>query len=233
MEQSEPRILSIGDMADTDRPRERAMNLGIQALSNAELLAILLGSGTRTMPVMELSRHILNRCDGKLSHMARMSIHQLIKEFPGVGPAKAVSLAAAIELGGRCRSESLGNTPVRGPQELYEYIAPKLQHLSTEEFWVMTLNRANMITHSFRLSSGGTDSTVVDIKMLVKTAADRLAASVALAHNHPSGNRTPSPQDDRLTEKIRNALSYFDIRLIDHIIVCGPEYYSYSDSGRL
>lgn len=225
--------VDIKKLQHNDRPRERAVSLGIEALSNAELLAILLGSGTSSMPVMDLSNHILASCNGRLSDLARLSIHQMIKQFNGVGPAKAVGLAAAIELGRRCRSERLDRAVINSSEALYENVRDSLQHLTVEEFWVMTLNRANVITHTFRLSVGGTTATIVDIKMLVKTAVDRLASSVALAHNHPSGNATPSPQDDQLTRRIATALNYFDIKLLDHVIVCGPDYYSYNDNGRL
>lgn len=221
-------------LAEHDRPRERAFRLGVGSLTDVELLAVLLRSGTASMPVMELSASILAECGGRMADLARMDIPEMTRRFKGVGAVKALGLAAAIELGNRCRAEELATRrAVRSSTDIFELVRDKMQHLSNEEFWMVTLNRSLKVTGTYRISSGGTTATVVDVKIIVRRALDKLAECVAIAHNHPSGNPQPSAQDDVLTKRVGEALKLLDIKLIDHIIVAGANHYSYSDNGRL
>ena len=226
----------IADLSDDDKPRERAMHSGVASLSNAELIAIALGSGLPGKSVIDLSREILGACGNNLDTLARMPIKEMSRRFKGVGPAKAVSLSAAIELGRRCAAvaDGAGLSPViRSSNDAYTLLKSRMQHLDHEEFFVIILNRANRVKSIERISSGGTSATVVDVKMVVKRAIDCLADGIILAHNHPSGALQPSTQDDHLTEKIKQAAAFADINVLDHIIVTTHSYYSYLDSGRM
>ncbi len=224
----------IADLSAEDRPREKALKHGIRSLTDTELMAIVLGSGTTVMPVTELSRQILNASGDKLTNVARLSVQEMCKKYLGVGPAKAVRLAAAFELGRRCSTEKPVELPVvKSSADIYNYIRTEIELLDYEEFWVVLLSRSNRIIGKFNLSSGGTAATVVDIKLLVKHVVDRLASGIAVVHNHPSGNLIPSGADDSLTSKIKGACSLFDVRLLDHLIITESDYYSYADNGRL
>ncbi|MDE6524146.1 MAG: DNA repair protein RadC [Paramuribaculum sp.] len=224
----------IADLSDDDRPREKALAHGIRSLSNAELLAIIFGGGLPGKSVVEMSREILSACDNKLVSLARMPIQAVARSFRGIGPAKAIALAAAFELGSRCRDEERSrDVTVRSSDDAFNYIRGRLENLDHEEFWVLVLSRANRILSAELVSRGGTTATVVDVKIVVKTAVDRLAAGVILVHNHPSGNRMPSVQDDALTSRIKDAAALFDIRVLDHLIVAGNEYCSYADNGKI
>jgi len=224
----------IRDLDEADKPREKALAHGIGALSNAELLAIILGSGQKGKSVIALAQEILARCDHKLGKLARMTISELVRDLKGIGPAKAVSLFAAIELGSRCQSSLSDNDPqITSSQTIYGLMRPRLERLSHEEFWVLMLNRANRVQHQYRISQGGMAATVVDPKIIFKKAIDLQAAAIALVHNHPSGNTRPSPEDDRLTRKLAEGAALLDIRVIDHVIVTPTAYYSYHDERRL
>lgn len=224
----------IADLSADDRPREKAMRNDIRSLSNSELLAIILGGGMAGKSVMDLSREMLSSAGGSLERLSRMPIAEMCRAFKGVGPAKAVSLAAAFELGVRCRDEGARqNNMVRNSSDAYSYIRAYLERLDREEFWILTLSRSNRITDAIRISQGGTSATVVDIKLLIKMAVDKLASGIIAVHNHPSGNPSPSGEDDRLTSRIKEAAKLLDIRLLDHLIVAGDSYFSYSDNGRL
>ncbi|ROT05350.1 DNA repair protein RadC [Muribaculaceae bacterium Isolate-104 (HZI)] len=223
----------IADLSEDDRPREKAIRNDIRTLSNSELLAIILGGGMAGKSVMDLSREMLGKADNSLERLSRMPIAELCRSFKGVGPAKAVSLAAAFELGIRCRDEKTSqNDVVRSSTDAYSYMRRYLERLDREEFWIMTLSRSNRITDAVCISKGGTSATVVDIKLLMKTAVDKLASGIIAVHNHPSGNLRPSAEDDRLTDKIKEAAKLLDMRLLDHIIIAGDDYYSYTDNGR-
>ena len=220
----------IADLSEDDRPREKAIRNDIRTLSNSELLAIILGGGMAGKSVMDLSREMLGKADNSLERLSRMPIAELCRSFKGVGPAKAVSLAAAFELGIRCRDEKTSqNDVVRSSKDAYSYMRRYLERLDREEFWIMTLSRSNRITDAVCISKGGTS---VDIKLLMKTAVDKLASGIIAVHNHPSGNLRPSAEDDRLTDKIKEAAKLLDMRLLDHIIIAGDDYYSYTDNGR-
>lgn len=230
----EPRKVRIADLNDDDKPREKAVSHGIRSLSNAELLAIIFGGGLPGMSVVDMSRDILASVNNSLTTLARMSIGQMARSYKGIGTAKAVALAAAFELGGRCRDEiSTECVVVRSSEDAFGYIRGNIENLEHEEFWIMILSRSNRIVAAQCVSRGGTAATVVDPKIIARTAIDHMASSVILAHNHPSGTLKPSVQDDALTTKIRDALALLDIRMLDHIIVAGKGYYSYSDNQRL
>ena len=224
----------MADLSADDRPREKAMRHGIRALSNAELIAITIGGGIPGKSVMELSREMLAKCSNSLDRFARMPISEMCRVFKGVGPAKAVSIAAAFELGLRCRDEKARSLDaVRTSTDAFNYIRSSLERLDREEFWIITLTRANKITAAECVSRGGTAATVVDVKLMMKMAVDRLASGIIAVHNHPSGNPNPSGEDDRLTTRIKDACKLLDIKLLDHIIVAGSTYYSYNDQGKL
>lgn len=224
---------AIKNLAADDRPRERALKNGIKSLSNVELLAILLGSGTRGESVIDLCQRILNTCGNKLNNIAKLSVKDLTKQFRGVGEAKAITILAALELGHRYRMEEMPQRPqVTSSITVYEYIRMDLIHLPHEEFWLITLDHAKHITGKFRMSSGGTSMTIVDTKLILKTAIDHLADGIIIVHNHPSGNNRPSRNDDAITQKLRNGCKALDIEMVDHLIVSETGYYSYVDEGR-
>ncbi|MCM1482883.1 MAG: DNA repair protein RadC [Muribaculaceae bacterium] len=223
----------IADMATDDKPREKAVRLGIQSLTDTELLAIILGGGIPGKSVMDLSREILAECDGKLSNLAQMSIMGMVKKFSGVGTAKAVSVAAALQLGSRLRTAQAPATQITTSMVAYEALAPIISSLPTEEFWMLILNRANVIRAKICISRGGTAATYVEPKIVVKNALDYMASGIIVAHNHPSGHIRPSKEDDRLTLRIKEAAALLDIKLLDHIIVGQGSYYSYADEGRI
>lgn len=225
----------IADLSDEEKPREKAISKGIRALSNAELMAVIFGGGLPGVSVVDMSRDILSKVDNKLSNLAKMPIPAMVKEFQGVGNAKAVALSAAFELGLRCRDENQSQRPVtvRGSDDAYRYIRHRFEHLDHEEFWIIILNRANRIVADVCISSGGTAMTVVDVKMIVSQSLSRMASSIILAHNHPSGNLTPSSQDDALTRKVTGAMALMDMKVLDHLIVTDNGFYSYNDEGRM
>lgn len=234
MEPSEEYKRRIVDIKKEDRPREKALAHGMQALTTAELIALLLGSGSRGESVIELSQRILASSDNLLANIAKRSIRSLMKSYKGVGEAKAITLLAAIELGKRYREESKGEIPViREPETAYELMREQLENLSTEEFWVIYLNNAKRVIAKERISIGGVSATVVDVKVVMKHSLENLATALILVHNHPSGNLTPSRQDDELTMKIKNAASMLDITIVDHLIISYGGYYSYAGEGRL
>ncbi|MCC8174996.1 MAG: DNA repair protein RadC [Bacteroidales bacterium] len=224
----------IQDLSEDDRPREKALRLGIQSLTNAELLAIIFGGGVPGKSVIQLSQEILRDHDNRLSRIARLSIHELTSKYRGIGPAKAVSLAAALELGLRCQSDFASPLPqIYGSETVYDMMRPHMCRLNYEEFWVFHLNHANRLIARECISSGGTASTLVDVKLLMKKAVDKLATGIILAHNHPSGNLQPSGADRQLTTKISKACDILDIRLLDHVIIAANDYYSFRDHGDL
>lgn len=232
--ESVSRFGRISDLDDSDKPREKALAQGIRSLSNAELLAIVFGSGLPGKSVIQLSQEILGSCNNRLSRLSRMSIHEVVNKYNGIGPAKAISLAAAFELGCRCRDEEVTDDPmIRQSSDVYNIMRNRLERLNYEEFWILMLSRSNRVIYEERLSQGGTASTIVDIKLLLKSVIDKLASGIILVHNHPSGNCNPSNEDDRLTHRIKEAATLLDIKLFDHIIITPNSYYSYTDNSRL
>lgn len=220
---------------EDDRPRERAKKLGFQALSVAELLAILMGSGAQGMSVVELCQKIYADHGMKLNRMSRLGYRDLMR-YRGVGEVKALVILAALELGRRYQLETLDDqqTQITSSRIAYEYLRNCMGDLNHEEAWMLILNRAKMVTGRVRLSSGGTTMTAVDVKMVLKEALQSLADGIVLAHNHPSDNASPSKDDDILTHRVGQGCRAVGIELVDHIIVCrGGRYYSYCDHGKI
>ncbi|MCM1137004.1 MAG: DNA repair protein RadC [Duncaniella sp.] len=235
MEQSEFTSIRVQDLGDDDKPREKALSQGIRSLSDAELIAIIFGGGLPGLSVIDMAKKILYDCDNRVDNLARLSINELMSKYRGVGQAKAVSLAAAFELGRRNReqAEANENPMIRSSQDVVTLMQPKLAHLEYEEFWVLMLNRGNKVTYKRCISQGGLSATVVDVKLLLKRAIDCLASGIILVHNHPSGNNRPSGEDDNLTRRIKNGAEYLDIKVLDHVIIAGNRFYSYNDEGRM
>lgn len=238
MDQDEtPRSLRIADLDTGDRPREKALAQGIKSLTNAELMAIILGGGIPGMSVVDMARQILYHNDNSLASVARMSLGEMSAKFKGVGPAKAVSLAAAFELGIRCRDEmSRPETDVdyiRSSSDVFDLMRSQLELNEREEFWALMLARNNKVKCKVCISKGGTTATVVDLKLVLKRALDNLAEGIVLVHNHPSGNLTTSREDDDLTRRISAGADYLGIKVIDHVIIARGGFFSYRDNGKL
>ena len=224
----------IADLDDSDKPREKALLQGIRSLSNAELLAIIFGSGLPGKSVISMSQEVLASCDNRLSRLSRLSIHEMKKSFKGVGTAKAISLAAAFELGLRTRDEDAALDPqVKCSTDIYNMMRVKLQRLEYEEFWVLYLSRSTRVMFEESMSNVGVSGTVIDTLLILKRAIELLASGIILVHNHPSGNLRPSPEDDRITAKTKEAALLLDINVLDHLIITPTDYFSYSDNGRL
>ena len=225
--------LNINQWAEEDRPREKLMRLGAGALTNAELMAILIGSGSPKESAVDLMKRILNDCDNNLNKLGRMSIREL-QVYNGMGPAKAVSILAACELGKRRQMEKVQERKDLGsPQAIYDYMRPIMQDLDTEEAWIILMNQNYRLIKEERLSHGGITETLVDVRVIVKEALLNNATIVALCHNHPSNNARPSKEDDRLTERVKKACALMRIYLLDHVIVTESSYYSYREKGRM
>ncbi len=228
-----PAALGIKSWAEEDRPREKLMAKGRTALSDAELIAILLGSGTVRLSAVDVAKLMLQGVGNDLNELARQSVKQLCRH-PGIGEAKAISVVAALELGRR-RKEA--DAPVRATitcsRDIYNLVRPNLMDLPHEEFWVILLNRANVVMRKVAISQGGVAGTVADPKMIFKEALEQLASSIILVHNHPSGNRQPSAADLALTKKLRQAGDFLDLPVLDHLIYTDRGYYSFADEGVL
>lgn len=219
--------------AEEDRPREKLRTKGKQALTDSELLAILLGSGSVGQNVLELSKEILQKSNNDLNALGKRSIKDLMKH-KGIGMAKAITITAALELGRRRQMTAKSIKPkISSSQSAVDAIGPLLMDLAHEEFWILILNRANTLTHQQKVSSGGMSATVVDLKILFKHAIEHEASGLILVHNHPSGNRNPSEQDKQLTQRVKQAATTLDIRLLDHIIIAQQEFFSFADNGIL
>lgn len=216
-----------------DRPREKMRMKGASQLSDTELIAILIQHGTRGKSALELSMEVLNRFNGKLSALARASTKDLMKT-KGIGLAKAIIIQSAMELGRRrIGAENMPSEVITGSSSVAKYLQARLMDLSHEVFAVLFLNRANRIKHFEIISMGGITGTVADPRIILKKALEEEAVSLILCHNHPSGNLNPSKADEDLTSKIRNAARFFDINILDHIIVSTDGYYSFADEGFL
>lgn len=224
----------IADLSAEDRPREKALAIGVEALTTTELVALLLGSGTPGESVINLSQRILADSGNSLQELSRRTIRNLVRSFKGVGDAKAVTLLAAIELGKRYAQEGPVEKPVINmPSKAYDLMLDKLTGLDHEVFWVIYLNTAKRVITRARISQGGVAATVVDVKIVLRHAIDNLASAIILVHNHPSGSLRPSAHDDALTDKLKNAAKLIDVCVVDHIIFSSRGFYSYSDEGRL
>ena len=225
--------LTIRDWAEDDRPREKLLNKGAAALSDAELFAILIGSGNKNESAVELCKRILGDNHNNLNELARLSIVDLAK-YKGIGEAKAISIVAALEIGKRRKTnEVLERTKITQSSDLFELFEPALLDLNHEEFWVAFMNGAKKVLETKRLTQGGMKQTVVDVSMLLRMALERSAHAVAVAHNHPSGENYPSREDLQITQKIKTGCDAIGVRLLDHIIIAGGRYYSFADEGKL
>lgn len=215
-----------------DRPREKMVEKGVYALSNVELLAILLSSGNKNESAVDLARRILNDCDNLLQKLSKQTIKSLSK-YSGIGVAKAVTLVAAMELGNRRISEQVNRKQIKNAEDAYKLIYQNLNNLHYEEFWVIFLDSSNSVISTKKISDGGVAFTVVDPKKIFKMAIDELAVSIIICHNHPSGNISPSSEDKKLTHGIFEVSKIVDVKLLDHIIVGNEQFYSFSDHGDL
>lgn len=223
----------IKDWAVEDRPREKMMEKGEQALSNSELLAILIVSGTTRQSAVELMQDVMHACDNRISRLSQMSVEELTM-FPGIGPAKAITIKAAAELGRRRSLERADDiTQIANADDAYNIMHHLMRDLSHEEFWVLLLNNNSRLIKKVRLSSGGLTATAVDVRILLKYALLADATQLVVCHNHPSGSIRPSADDTRLTERIRQACQTMNIRLVDHVIITDGRYYSFLEEGKL
>lgn len=223
--------LTIKRWAEEDRPREKLLLKGKSSLSDAELIAILIGSGNQQQTAVELSQHILNQCDNNLASLSRRSIKDLQK-FKGIGEAKAVTIAAALEIGRRRKElEPDKKFKIASSKDVYDLLHGVFLDLMVEEFWVIYMKRNNEVISREMLSRGGVSGTVVDAKIIFKRAIEETASGIILAHNHPSGNLKPSQEDISLTKRLKEAGHTLDIKLLDHLIFTDSGYYSFSDEA--
>lgn len=224
---------SIKKWSLDDRPREKLLHKGKDALSDAELVAILIGSGSRNESAVALSKRILASVDHNLNALGKLSVGQLMK-FKGIGEAKAVSIAAATELGRRRQSDKAEEpTKITGSNAVFRLLQPILGELPHEEFWILYLNNSNKVLNKHQLSKGGMTGTLVDVRLVLKLALERGAVSLILAHNHPSGGLRPSQADKDITTKLKVAAASLDIKVLDHLIITENSYFSFADEGLL
>ncbi|MBL7938832.1 MAG: DNA repair protein RadC [Flavobacteriales bacterium] len=233
MEANATSKLSIPEWSKDDRPRERMLARGAKGLSDAELIAILIRSGTTTESALDLARIILNKAGNDLHKLASLGVAELVR-IHGVGEAKAMSIVAALELGQRRKQTSVAERPlIAGSDSAHELLRPLVADLHHEEFWLILLDRGNRLLETLRVSQGGMHGTVADPKIIFREALDRRASSVILCHNHPSGQLRPSPEDITLTRKLVEGGRFLDILVQDHLIVARTGYYSFADNGQL
>ena len=222
---------ALTSWAVEERPREKVMANGIQFLSDSELLALLLGSGTRNTTAVELARQILKEVGNNLQELGRKGVGDLVR-IKGVGPAKAITVLAAMELGRRrAGMQHIDKVPVKSSEIVYKLFHPLLGDLEHEEFWLLMLNRANRVLGRYKVSQGGLSGTVIDTRIILKKALDNLASSIIVCHNHPSGNNQPSDADVKITGKLKKAAEMLEIKLLDHVIIADKSYFSFADEG--
>ncbi len=224
--------IGILDLNSDDRPREKLEAMGPHALSKAELLAILIGSGNAEENAVQLMQRLMADCDGQLNNLSRLTIEELC-HYKGIGRAKAITLVAAMALAEERQREQNDVVKIQQAEDIYKYYRPRLGALTHEESHVLLLNQRLRVIGSKLVSRGGLTGTVVDVRMVLKAALLANATHIALCHNHPSGNPKPSRDDDELTKKLANAARAVDIRLIDHVVVALNGFYSYQDEGKL
>lgn len=224
--------LNINQWAEEDRPREKMANLGAESLSNAELLAILIGSGSSKESAVDLMKRILSDCNNNLNTLGKMTIHELC-QYNGIGEAKAISILAACELGKRRQMESPEERPDLGTAtRIYNHMHPKMQDLDVEEFWGLLMNQHYRLIKMVRISHGGITETAVDVRIIMREAVLANCTVLAVCHNHPSGNLSPSKQDEELTRTIRRACEAMRIHFLDHVIITDGHYYSFHEQGK-
>jgi DNA repair protein RadC len=225
--------LVIKSWAEEDRPREKLLLKGKAALSDAELIAILINSGTPMLTAVDVAKSILAGVNNDLHHLARLTVPEL-RKHKGIGEAKAITIVSALELGRRRKeSGTTARTKITCSQDIFDHLKPQLLDLPHEEFWILLLNRANEVMKKMPVSSGGVAGTVADPKIIFKQALDHLASAIILVHNHPSGNCQPSGADVALTRKMKEAGLLLDLPILDHIIFAQTRYYSFADEGAL
>ncbi len=225
--------LGIKSWAEEDRPREKMIEKGRHVLTEAELIAILIGSGSRDETAVELSKRILSSVGNNLNALGKLNINDLTR-FKGIGEAKAVSVVAALELGRRRNeTEIIKRNKITSSKDVFDILKPILIDLPFEEFWLLILNRANLVIKKEMISRGGVSGTVVDTKIIFKAAIENYASSIIICHNHPSGNLKPSEADIRITKNIKEAGKLMEIPLLDHLIVAETGFYSFADEGML
>ena len=225
--------LTIRQLAEDDRPCEKMMQKGAEALSDAELIAILIGSGNKEESAVTLSQRMLSTCGGDLNQLSKWQLEEYAC-FKGMGPAKSLTVMAALELGRRRKLQERMERPIiTSSVDIYELFHPLMADLPTEEFWVLLLNRSNRVIGKERISSGGIDQTTADVRTILREALLARATQIVVVHNHPSGNTRPSQEDRRITERIKEAGRVMSIHLTDHVIVCDGAYFSFNDQGLL
>ncbi|MBI1307622.1 MAG: DNA repair protein RadC [Bacteroidetes bacterium] len=228
-----PDYVTLKNRHADEQPREKFEHLGRNALSNSELIGILLGTGSKSKSAIDLARDALNLADNSLHSLARMTVADLCR-IEGIGPAKAISVLSALELGARRASEEIKlSRRIGSSREAYQYMSQYLQDKPYEEFWVILLSRSNRLIKEYKISEGSISGTVADPRKIYKLAIDRGASGIILCHNHPSGNLKPSTSDMDLTRKVKLAGEMLDIQVLDHIIVSSGGYYSFADDGKL
>ena len=224
---------SIKQWSSSDRPREKLLHLGAKTLSEAELIAILMRIGTRNKSALDVAKELLSQYENSLSLLAKLTVHELMK-IKGIGEAKAVTIAAALELGRRRSTENaVQKNQISSSLDVFELIHSGMRDLTREEFWIILLDRRSKVIAIEEIHIGGMSAMVVDPKIIFQKALERKASSVILSHNHPSGSPSPSMEDIRLTEKVKLAGSYIDIKVVDHIIIGDGSYYSFADEGKM
>jgi DNA repair protein radc len=225
--------LSIKEWAVDDRPREKMMKKGIDALSNAELIAILFRTGIRNESAVGLARKILDLVGNNINELAKLSVKDLQK-IKGIGEAKAIAVLTALELGKRRKIEKvIERKKIQSSKDAFEIFGSLLGDLPYEEFWILLLNRSNSIIDKIKISQGGISGTVTDVRIILKQALENMACGIILIHNHPSGNLKPSDSDITITQKVKDAGKLMDIAVLDHIIISESGYYSFADAGKL
>ncbi|WP_100610652.1 RadC family protein [Confluentibacter lentus] len=231
--QERPTSFSIKNWSQDDQPREKLLYKGKATLSDAELLAILIGSGNREESAVALCKRIFASVDNNLSELGKLSISQLM-EYKGIGEAKAITIAAALELGRRRRGEeALEKKKISSSNSVFELMQPIIGELEHEEFWIIFLNNSNKVIQKKQLSKGGITGTLVDVRLVLKSALEVGATGLILAHNHPSGTLKPSEADKQLTNKLKTASESLDIKVLDHLIVTEKAYFSFADENVL
>lgn len=225
--------LTINQWAEEDRPREKMLSKGIDTLSDAELLGILIGSGNTEESAVELMRRILAACDNNLNELGKWSFAEYAR-FKGIGPAKATTLMAALEIGKRRKMQDpKERARILSSKDVYNLFHPLMCDLPQEEFWVLLLNQSNKVIDKLRISTGGIDGTYADVRTILREALLQRATGIILVHNHPSGNATPSAADRKLTSSVAQGAKTMNIRLADHLVVCDGTYYSFADEGEI
>ncbi len=228
------KLNSIKSWSVYDRPREKMLAKGRQSLTDSELLAIIIGSGSIGESAVELSKRILNDHQNNLNELGKISTRDLVKNYKGIGEAKAINIIAALELGRRRQDTlPLERAVIKSSKDAYLVLSPLLADLPHEEFWILLCNRASKVTHKQFIGRGGIHSVVVDARIVLKCALEHLASSVILCHNHPSGNLKPSSEDIKLTKQVKDAAALFEITIADHLIIGDNNYFSFADEGIL